>query len=358
MIRAAAALSCLAGVAAGCGNLQGVGGPATPLVTFPIEATGSVTATTSLHVALVWGAQWWTEPFCISPPESDAAAAVIAAGCRDPFGFVPNQVGASVPVVLDQPTTLSLNALPTADLLVGGVTSRAGYASFVLYDDRDGTGTLDLSSPHPAPSGGRDRPDQQTLDSSDVVYGASFVTMTAPDVRASFIEGTYSLSAFYPRKGCNDETDGFAVEGAGGFSAADALTASAAGTIPSEDPSTCSHSVQPDLAMVTVGAAPDPAAVAEVGCAEPTLDGSVRYRQPPTSAPDLNHRVWACVHLPSLGGTPSDPTVIQLVVSGRAGDRCKGLTHYTLRGCREDVACAVPDWDFTGNPPSWWPCPS
>ena len=365
MTRAAAAVLC-AVAAGGCGNLQGLSGPAPPLVTFQVQPTGDLSASsTSLQVALVWGAQWWTEPFCILPPDpaggsvdSDVTA-VITAGCRDPFGFVPAQVGPSVPVTIGQTAAISLNALPTADLLVGGITSRVGYASFVLYDDRDGTGTLDLSTPHRAPSGGRDNgpPEDEMPDSADVVYGASFLTMTAPDLRASYREGTYTPSGFYPRQGCGDpplEFGGFGILGASGFSAADGLTASLAGTLPTEsDLGACSQT-SPDQTVVPI-AVQSPADVVEVSCVEQTTDGSTRYRQPPTDGPDLSYRVHACAHLPSFGAQ-GQSDLIQLVVSGGSGDRCKGLTHYTLRGCREDVACAVPDWDFTANPPAWWPC--
>ncbi len=109
----------------------------------------------------------------------------------------------------------------------------------------------------------------------------------------------------------------------------------------------------PGATLVTI-AAKSPADVAEVSCTERTLDGTTRYRQPPTDTPLYGH-VYACAHLPSFDA--GDQTnLIQLVVSGLPTDRCKGLTHYTLRGCREDVSCAVPDWDFTANPPAWWPC--
>jgi hypothetical protein len=364
LTRGRLAVVCAAGLLAGCGDLKGLGGSVPPLVTFQIEATGNLTALrppgvstdASLQVALVWGAQWWTEPFCILPPESDSVAAVIAAGCRDPFGFVPAQVGASVPVVLNQPTTLSLYGLPTAALLVGDVTSRVGYASFVLYDDHDGSGTLELSTAHAAPSGGRDGPGGgDSHDSTDIVYGASFVTMTAPDVRASFLQGSYEVSGFYPRQGCADPPLGFGVLGAGGFTAADALAASAAGTIPTErDPSACFRGL-PSSTLVSF-AAQSPTNVTETSCSERTLDGSTRYLEPPTDDPGLAQRVWACAHLPSFGAQPASD-LVQLVVAGLPADRCKGLTHYTLRGCREDVACAIPDWDFTANPPSWWPCP-
>ena len=48
--------------------------------------------------------------------------------------------------------------------------------------------------------------------------------------------------------------------------------------------------------------------------------------------------------------------IIQLVVSGRSDDPCRSLTHYVLRGCREDPTCDVPEWDFTMAPPRWWQC--
>src|SRR4029079_5401531 len=113
----------------------------------------------------------------------------------------------------------------------------------------------------------------------------------------------------------------------------------------------------PSDATIEIGARA-PADVQEVGCDERTDDSSVRYREPPVEAPDLASRMMACAHLPSFdttgGGLASD--LVQLVISGRSFDRCKGLTHYTLRGCREDVNCPIPDWDFTANPPAWWPC--
>ena len=352
-------------LAAGCGNLGGLGGPVPPLVEFQVEATGDLGSTSilSLHVALVWGAQWWTEPFCILPPESDSAAAVIAAGCRDPFGFVPTLVGASVPVEVGTPTALPLFDVPPTDVLVGPISSRNGYASLVLYDDRDGTGTLDLSTTHSAPSGGDGPPEDDSTDSSDVIYGASFLTMTAPDQRVLFLQGTFDQkSAFYPRSGCPAPdsqpslfTNGFTVLGAGGFSPAAGFAASAAGTLPPEDPSTCTMGL-PDVTLVQIAAQLPPSAN-EVSCTERTLDGTTRYREPPTDAPDLTDRVSACAMLPSF--VPGDqPNLTQFVVSGRSTDHCMGLTHYTLRGCRENVDCAFPDWDLTANPPAWWPCPN
>ena len=352
--------------AAGCNNLQGLGGKVPPLVTFQLEATGDIGSSppVSLQVALVWGAQWLTEPFCILPPDSasvppdpGSVTAVIAAGCRDPFGFVPSLVGASVPVTLGTPIQLPLFNPPPTDVLVGDASSRIGYASLVLYDDRDGTGTLDFSESHPTPSGGDGGPDQQDQsDSGDVVYGASFLTMTEPDQRVSFLDGTFIPSAFYPRNGCPDPMAGFRVLGASGFPASAGVASATSGTLPLEDDlSQCAGADDDPSTVLVAIAAKSPADVAEVSCTERTLDGTTRYRQPPTDAPDFTGRATACAYLPSFDAG-AQTGLIQLVVSGLPTDHCQGLTHYTLRGCREDVSCAVPDWDFTANPPAWWPC--
>jgi len=341
----------------GCGDLQGFGGPVPPLVSFSVTATGDLgavrppddTGTPDLHAALVWGRQWLVEPICILPPENADAAAVIAAGCRDPLGFVPARVAANVPIELGVPASLELFTLPAADVLVGDLTARVGYASIVIYDDKDGDGTLSLGRPNRPQQMGP--PDTTPTQSSDVVYSASFVTMTAPDLRVAFRQGAFIPSGFYPRAGCSDPPVAFSVLGAGGFSVADALAATLAGTLPQEDPATCTNQ-DPSAAAFTLAVQP-PAPLAELRCTERSTDSSVRYREPDTDPPDLTNRTMACVHSPSFG-TPSD--VIELVISGRSDDSCVGLTHYVLKGCRETPTCGTPDWDHSLAPPTWWPC--
>lgn len=346
----------------GGGGLQGFGGPPTPLVTFPVLVSGDVAAahppgdpgTASLRVALVWGAQWLTEAFCIRPADSPEAQAAIDAGCRDPFAFVPARVAADVPVVIGTPASLSLFDLPAADVMVGDITARVAHGTMVLYDDRDGDGTLGLATPHRTSGGGPGPPQPNVRDSPDVVYGASFVTMTAPDQRVVFREGQFNETAFYPRSGCPHPRPGFSVVHAGGFSRDAGLMTALNGQLPLEDPASCTPEGESDPVIEI--AVQDPASVQEVSCVQRSDDSSIRYREPPADAPDFGGRVTACAHLPSFtDGPPSGP--IQLVVSGRSSDRCMGLTHYTLRGCRQDVACAAPDWDFTATPPAWWPCP-
>jgi hypothetical protein len=363
-----------------CGNnLEGFGGPAPPLASFTVTLNGDPTTLLppgvgdvhALRVALVWGAQWLPEPFCFLPPDMtvtqpavfdpvhDGPAQVIQAGCRDPFAFTLANVAASAPLDPTGPTTISLQNLPAASLLVGTITARVAYASLVIFDDRDDTGTLDPASPHHTATGrfrgGGDFENKDVMDSPDVVYGASFWSMTEPDRRVAYREGDFMPSAFYPRMGCMPPRPAFSVIGAGGFDKDMAIAAAFMNQLPAEK--SC---FDPDDPFTTVAIdAQAPADVEEVSCDQNTNDGSIRYRPPPADEPDWRGRVRACVHLPKFDTNGQTSPLIQLVVSGRATDRCKGLTHYTLRGCRENVTCDVPDWDLTGPgaAPGWWPCP-
>ncbi|HEY5950937.1 MAG TPA: hypothetical protein VIV40_35840 [Kofleriaceae bacterium] len=348
----------LASLVGGCGELQGFSGEAPPLTTVHYQVTGDFESVrvpeavdASLDVALVWGAQWLPEPLCFTPPESSEAAALIAAGCRDPLGFVPDRASESVALDAGE---LSLYALPSADVMVGDVTGRIAYGALVVYDDRNATGRLELGRARRVPSPDDMPPADDPL-ARDIVYGASFVSMTEPDTRLALREGSYNeLAAFYPRRGCGAPPAGFSVVTAGGFSALDAIAATLAGEVPSQDPATCSE-LSTDEAIVSV---PFRAAseVSEVGCTGRRADSSVRYREPPVDPLDLTNRVTACVHVPDFGaGTTAG--IVQFVVSSRSDERCKGLTHYLLRGCEEDATCALPEWDITATPPAWWPCP-
>jgi len=359
MIRAAIVLG-LALVAA-CGDLAGLGGATPALATIQIETAGAFSAVEepgadppALRVALVWGAQWLTEPLCILPPEDASAAALIAAGCRDPFGFVPARVAASVPLVPDGTASLSLLALPAADVMVGAVTARVAYGSLVIYDDRDGDGTLTLGRAYQLAGREDGPPDEGGITTEDRVYAASFVSMTEADRRLAFREGGFDpATAFYPRSGCGDPPPGFSIVAAGGFTATEAIAAQLRGELPQEDPARCETASTDEPVVLTYRA---PAELHELACEERRNDSSIRYREPLGDAPDLTNRTLACVGIPDFG-TGAANGARQLAVSGRADDSCVGLTHYVLRGCSENPLCAVPDWDITATPPSWWPCP-
>lgn len=361
VIRTAIAASIASALAtAGCGNLSGFGGSVPPLATVHVQVTGDFASVQvpgpgapKLQAALMWGAQWLTEPLCVLPGDMSVEA-LKAAGCRDPFGFVPDRVAVNAPLAPDGTAELDLFDLPGADVMVGAVTARVAYASVVIYDDRDGDGTLTLG--RASRLGGRDqgRPDDNGVQTIDLVYAASFASMTQADTRLAYREGGFDRSAaFYPRAGCGDPLPSFSIVSAGGFSEEAAKTAELNGQLPPEDPSTCRE--QPVDTPVTLAYQP-PAPLHELACQERTLDSSIRYREPPADPLDLTARTAACAQVPDFGSGKANG-MIQYVVSGRSDDSCMGLTHYVLRGCRNDPLCAQPQWDITATPPSWWPCP-
>jgi hypothetical protein len=369
-----ARLTCALVLAAlGCGKPVGLGGAATPLASIQVQVDGdaATAAATHLRVALVWGAEWLPEPFCFLPPESPAAATVQQAGCQDSLGFVPNLVAASVPVTPGVPTTIQLFDLPSADVMVGDITGRVAYGSLVLFDDLDDSGTLELrrSQPDFFDMDGGLPPDAAVFGGgggvggrrSDVVYGASFFSMSAPDLRLAYREGAFLETGFYPRSGCPDPVAGFSIVGAGGFSLAAAEAAALAGQLPPEDPATCSAA--PLTTGVVTITAQDPSLVSQVACTRRNSDGIPRYRKPPGDMRDLGSSPWACVTIPNLDTVTSDAGAaaanqIQLVVSTTGNNVCKSVTHYVLRGCDNDPTCDPPSWDETASPPAWWPCPT
>jgi hypothetical protein len=357
VIRAAIAAAWLAEAA--CGDVSGFGGEAPPLATVQVQVTGDFAsvqvpgpAAPKLRVALVWGAQWLTEPLCVLPPGDTSVKALIAAGCRDPFGFVPDRVAVDAPLAPDGTAELDLLDLPGADVMVGGVTARVAYASVVVYDDRDGDGTLTLGRASRLLGRDEGRPDDMGEQTLDVVYAASFASMIEPDTRLAYREGGFDrTAAFYPRAGCGDPLPSFSIVSAGGFgTAAAAIAAELSGQLPPEDPSTCRE--QPADTPVTLAFQP-PGPLRELACQERTLDSSIRYREPPADPLDLTDRTDAYAQVPDFGSGKANG-MIQYVVSGQSDDSCMGLTHYVLRGCRNDPLCAQPEWDITATPPSWW----
>ncbi len=348
----------------------------------PLRPKGTEAETPRLRVALVWGQTYVAETFCWlnSLPGDPSATAVAAAGCRDVAGFVPQLVGANAAVGADGTATIDLLNLPTAEVMVGTVDARIAYGSILVYDDRDGNGTLDLHRPNrqqgPGGQGGGGGPPtgpQGPDKKVDYVYGASFLSMTLPDKRIAFREGTFAESAFYPRQGCSPPPVGFSVLGAGGFSIADVLLALKTGGLPAE--TNCSTETL-EQAVVEI-ALQATETVRDVACttggggatgsganASSSSAGSARYQQPPTTtskdpSPDLK-QPWVCqsTRPKAKPGTPAPttPDNFELVLAQPPAD-CKGLTHFILRGCSNDANCKAPQWDQTAHPPSWWPCP-
>ncbi len=252
MTRTTANVSWLALALLACdGEVLGLAEEIEPLTTVRARVTGELPLgdgrAPNLRVGLMWGTQAAVDPLCLFPPEAEGIEAVVATGCVDPLGFR-TRGGPSTPARVGEEVRIELVDLPTARDLVGEPGARVGYASLVAFDDRDDDGVLD-----PPCAKGRffrrgegdddDEPDERPGcggDDHDPVLGASFVTMSEPDVRVGYREGRFdAAAAFYPREGCPAPAVGFSVLGAGGFSREEALAATAAGRLPAQDPDRC-----------------------------------------------------------------------------------------------------------------------
>jgi hypothetical protein len=366
----------------GCGKAVGLGGTVTPLAHIHVQVTGDLPLQvagdpTHLHVALVWGLQWQPEPFCVVQslqPESPEVAAVVANGCPDNLGFVPNLVGADVMFQPGSPATIELTGLPAADVMVGDLTSRIAYGSIVLYDDVNQNGILDLRTPPRFRRRGQNQPpidyDGGVAGPRDIVFGASFVSMTQPDTRVAFLEGTFNRTvAFYPREGClPDPPKGFSILSAGGFLQSDtdlllAVQLPAGQLFPAETSCATAAIGDPiviDLSAPTVdsGQPVDPAQLAQLACTVNSENGTgTTYREAPTSAPDMVSHTCACAGFPHIPGDDAGvPTGQQFICASAPSEACRYAIHYTLRGCDNDPSCASPSWDITATPPQWWTC--
>lgn len=405
----AAALLAWASLWAGCtAELSGLDAEATPLAVLQVRVSGDLQALRPadtlkekprLRLGLLWGAQVQADPFCLPLPGDASLTAVRAAGCRDPFGFSVARLGPSVPVKVGEVTQLPLMDLPLADLLIGDLTARIAYASVVVYDDRNGNGVLDQWRATEFPSGdtmgpGKGGPGGGSMGGDvpapvqkpDLIYTASFVSMTKPDQRLAYREGGYDgLSFYYPRWGCPEPPKGFSIVGAGGFDLFSLLTGlfkpgSDGVTLPQMATEACTSS---DLAS-TVLELPLQATETylDLICARRAgggmssgliTNGSVTYREPPVKALPLDKISWVCAPVAQGGGGGKGgmgqasgggssalgapkPAVVELIVSGLPGG-CRTLTHYIPRGCRTDPYCDQPEWE-PAAPPAWWPCPT
>lgn len=328
-----------------CDTLVGLTDQRVPLAALRLRVTGQLAdvlppgesaAAVRLRVALVWLGSPPLDRFCLKallgvgdgPSPSTAALEVAQAGCRDVFGVAPARVAATVPVVPGQETELPLYDLPTADDLVGTPAGRFGYATLLVFDDRNGDGALNLRETERVrelddrQGGGGDGPPGQPAAAGppDFVYAASFWSMQQPSWRLVFREGPAALvPLFYPTIGCQEPAPGFTWRRVSG---------------------------PPNAAS----------------CEDLALDATV-VELPLQASPALRDTV--CAAEPPRWRDPDDPLGLdgpfacngpnELILLNPPGE-CRGLTTYALKGCRLDASCAKPEWDYSDSPPPWWPC--
>ena len=335
-------------------TLVGLDGGAVPGGEVDAGAVDAGAVPAQLHAALVWGLQWLPEPFCVLPVPG--AEDLQAAGCRESFGFVPDSVAVDIPITPGVPATLDLVDLPKESVMVGDVTGRIAYASVYVYQDGNGNGVLDLR--HPQIQHGRREDNPDPGGAADAVYGASFISMTLPDQRVAYLEGTFNeAAAFYPRAGCADPPKGFSILSAGGFPAAAALaTMNPDAGLPME--SSCGEGGLDDTLIIIP--LRDPATLADLACTTNDEGGVTYYRKPTTDPPDERNRAAACLPIPRIDNGNVSYSGQQLVISGLVYgpylEPCKYTQHYILSGCQNDAFCATPTWAVPPSQVPWWPC--
>jgi hypothetical protein len=339
IIHAVAAGAAAAVALAGCGDLHGLAIEDLPaLASIHVRVTGDLDAVRTdpgepahLRVKIMWTQPWLPDASCLPPFENAQHEQVANAGCGDLLGVRSASFGADedeATVGPDGMATLDLLKLP--DLLFGDMFSQLAYATLIIYDDRNNDGAMD--------------------NINDVIYGASFSTMSRPDTRVAFRHGGFDdQAAYYPRRGCAPPPEGFSLVSAGGFTLEAALAAQARGELPAQDPAQCRQdSIDHEVTI----ALQRPEELDEVSC----FPFGSQFQSPP---PELDPRglglVTACTSIPDHG-TGRAHGRYQLLTTQQGSKGCKGIVHYTLRGCFLDPLCEQPDWNEP--PPSWWPCPA
>jgi hypothetical protein len=342
--RAAVALAAVA--LAGCGDLQGLT-PAElpPLVSIHVRVTGDLDAVRrpsdeppQLRASLLWGQPSLPDASCLPPIENPDHAAVVETGCGDLLGFKRGGFDTSMdtPVAADGTATINLYSLP--QFLYGDMHSQIVYGSVVIYDDANGDGFL-------APFSGQ-----------DVVYAASFASMTQPDTRIAFRHGAFDdRSAYYPRRGCEAPVEGYSQVSAGGFTLQAALDAQARGELPAQDPAQCRQApIDRELEL----ALRSPDELGEVACFPFAFFFSSPPSEPFPVFPGSSTPTMACTSIPDRGsGRARGRSQLLMTTRAPPGFKmpCKSIFHMVLRGCQDDPLCEVPEWDVPA--PDWWPCP-
>lgn len=390
--RAAAVYLGVVLVVGACGDpIAGLTESPDPLLSFNVKVVGDLSkflpagedaSSVRLRAALVWGAVPAPSEFCTRNAlglSGDASAtAVYFQGCKDVFAFVPKLTQATADVRPDGTATIELMHLPTAEVLVGTPEGRVAHGSIVIFDDRNGNGTLNLSRANheyvcredgrgpngngpsncppefgdvdasdtgdasggdgqgadggtsgqvnnrgggePGRNGQEFGQDEENNEPLDYIYGASFKSMLLPHVRITFREGSYTIgSFFYPTLGCAAPPGGF--------------SAIAVSGLPTK--STCEAKKLADTVVEVALQATE--TISDFGCEPQSFHFHDSRR-----APDLN-QPWVCLDGNALIGANKPST-------------CKGLAAVSLRGCRQSHECAAPDWDDHEDPPDWWPC--
>lgn len=212
---------------------------------------------------------------------------------------------------------LVMKTLPDTRLSSGNARGRVFYGSIVVATDVDANGVFEPWGSMNSDGGEGTQPDR--------IVAASFTSLRRPHERLVLREGAWNpLSLFFPTFGCETPPPGFSRL---------ASTLDLSGEHPSGQ---CEITGVNEVFNVPVLS---DEAVEEMGCTS-----------------------WLGVSEPrhfnySLEGTGVCLSEDLYFEAGGDDRACANSTLVPLSGCHDDGGpCDEPHWDFTDNPPDWWPC--
>ncbi|MBK6688701.1 MAG: hypothetical protein IPG45_29785 [Deltaproteobacteria bacterium] len=307
---------------AGCqGDVLNLGSEPPPLLTLEGRVNGAYGSLVRPRVGLLWAATPIYVPFCQergpNPYDPDRVIERVAsAGCRDPFDVVPAESGVTVPLDVETGRfRMVLDGLPDPDLMIGTLESRVAYASFVLFDDTDDDGVLDLH--RGCGRGNSDRVPER-------IYASTFSTLAETQRRFVYLEGELDAdSFFYPHPSCSTlPNPGFSLWQVGPL----LPDAGDCALLPLDQP-------------IELTVAP-PGSLDVLSCGQRDNES---FERPPMTRGSLADIVFECLDDGSIAVVEKECT-------------CPGVRVAALRGCFDSLECTTPDWDLRERVPEWWPC--
>ena|GEM_PF-4326068 len=318
---------------ASCDSIYTTAVEAERLVTISAEWNGDlsnslelagISTSTPLRATLIWADVPNFSPFCLKEgfnplePNKVVTSTVAKLACPDPFRFVSGETQGSALIDLSaRQVDISLVNLPPAEVLVGSPGERVGYASVVVFADLNSNGIIDQGGRCRRPE--RDGKDGNRVDESqEPILAASFVNLTEAHERIVYLEGQFDEdSYFYPALGCEKfPTSGFSLWRIG--------------------ENDCTLTNLNERIRLNI-ASPDIFKPMQCG------PGRKDYAREPREKKPADRAIIECLSESEFALV--DPTC-----------SCPDPVLYQLKGCERDFICETPEWDYSNDPPEWWPC--
>lgn len=300
--------------AVSCGDIHYGDYHGKPLVILDAKVEGQLPENISallLRASLIWETQTPELLECLDRADTEEKVYE----CTTPEDFQPVQASRSVAIEPTFPASFEvpLYLLPDLEMLSGQRDSLLGYGVLVVYEDGNQNMELDLVPP-------------RATESVDTILASGIPTDANRRDLVVYREGELSplwkLFA-YPPYGCPEPPQGFSIltreyHAAEGYSC----------------------TVRPAAEAVIPVHFEDSERQRQLIC-EPYFDIDTSTK--PVEPPPPDREVTCHFH-----------DTLEYIVD--PSWYCKYKQFLELAGCEAYYGCVDPEWDYTDNPPAWWPC--